>query len=182
SGDRSMRSTFTPSKLQIGRGVAGETVWLRHADGHDQTELMARAAHAIDYELFESEEAVGQAMFAELEAAAKTKQGDLTIVILGGRGGQALHRLLGEKAKTTEIDHLLARLHVFTQDALAPMRMDNAFSFVRDFERFLGDAFFRKVRSFTSMSTDAPDLESGLISYLEKLESRRPIDILFLGL
>jgi hypothetical protein len=46
-------------------------------------------------------------------------------------------------------------MNVFTQDALAPMRMDNAFSFVRDFERLLGDAFFKKVKNFTSMRTDA---------------------------
>src|SRR5205814_10339346 len=71
---------------------------------------------------------------------------------------------------------------VFTQDALAPMRMDNAFSFVRDFERLLGDAFFRKVKRFTSMRTDAGDLETGLVSFLEQLDSCGSIDILFLGL
>src|SRR5207244_2206285 len=60
--------------------------------------------------------------------------------------------------------------------------MDNAFSFVRDFERLLGDEFFKKIKSFTSMQTDAPDLESGLIKYLEILKSRSPIDIFFLGL
>ena len=48
-----------------------------------------------------------------------------------------MYRLVGEKAKSTEIDGLLARLRVFTQDALAPMRMGSALSFVRDFERLL---------------------------------------------
>src|SRR5262245_4170753 len=62
------------------------------------------------------------------------------------------------------------------------MRKDNSFSFVRDFERLLGDSFFRKVRSFTSMKTDANDLESGLIAFLEQLQSQGPVDILFLGM
>jgi hypothetical protein len=58
-------------------------------------------------------------------------------------------------AQTNDHDALLGRLHVFTQDALAPLRMNNGLSFVRDFERLLGDDFFRKVKSFTSMRTDA---------------------------
>jgi hypothetical protein len=44
---------------------------------------------------------------------------------------------------------LLSRLHVFMQDALSPLRLDNGLSFVHDFERLLGDDFFRKVKSFT---------------------------------
>src|ERR1043165_6467348 len=71
---------------------------------------------------------------------------------------------------------------ISNQDALAPMRQDNSFSFVRDFERLLGEAFFKKVRQFTSMQTDAADLEAGLVRYLEVLASRAPIDILFLGM
>jgi len=129
-----------------------------------------------------SEEAVGRAMLAEIEAAARSKDGDLTIILLGGRGAQAMHRLIGEQAKTNELDHLLSRLHVFTQDALAPMRMENSFSFVRDFEGLLGPDFFRKVKSFTAMRTDTEDLEGELIRYLEQLESRGEIDIFFLGL
>ena len=97
-------------------------------------------------------------------------------------GGQALHRLIGEKAQTSEHDGVLGRLNVFTQDALAPMRLENAFSFVRDFERLLGDAFFQKVRSFNSMRTDAADLEAEMVRYVEVLESTGGIDILFLGL
>ena len=77
---------------------------------------------------------------------------------------------------------MLGRLNVFTQDALAPMRINNAFSFVRDFERLLGDSFFRKVKSFNSMQTDATDLEAELIRYVEVLESTGGIDIFFLGL
>jgi len=120
-------------------------------------------------------------MFEEIERAAEERDGDLVIILLGGRGAQALHKLLGAKARTNETDALLARLHVFTQDALAPMRMDNGLSFVRDFERLLGEDFFRKVKSFTSMRTDTDDLEAGLAGYIEKLESLGGIDIFFLG-
>ena len=121
-------------------------------------------------------------MLEEIESLAAAKDGSLVIVILGGRGGQALHRLLGALAKTSDHDALFSRLHVFTQDALAPLRMDNGLSFVRDFERLLGHDFFRKVQSFTSMRTDAADLEQELVRYVERLESLGGIDLFFLGL
>src|SRR5439155_6774153 len=124
----------------------------------------------------------GRAMLAEIETAAQSKQGDLNIILLGGRGAQAMHHLIGEQAKTNELDYLLSRLHVFTQDALGPMRMENSFSFVRDFERLLGEDFFRKVKSFTSMSTATKDLEAGLVDYLASLSASGEIDLLFLGL
>jgi 6-phosphogluconolactonase/glucosamine-6-phosphate isomerase/deaminase len=130
----------------------------------------------------ENEAAVGRAMFEEIENAAASHTGDLVIVLLGGRGAQALHRLLGELAQTSDGDHLLTRLHVFTQDALAPMRMDNRLSFVRDFERLLGEDFFRKIKSFTSFQTEAIDLEAELGRYVAKLKSLGEIDIFFLGL
>ena len=177
-----MSSALARPGIEIEEHVVGDNVWLHERNTDAGQELMSRVSQALNYEVLDSEQAVGQAMFAELNDAAARKRGNLTVVILGGRGGQALHRLLGEKAKTVEIDDLLTRLDVFTQDALAPMRMDNSFSFVRDFERLLGDAFFKKVNSFTSMQTDAGDLQSGLVSFLDQLDSRRPIDILFLGL
>jgi len=161
--------------------VAGQNVWLSRpeADGSDE---MRPPAQTLEYEVLESEEAVGRAQFEELQRAVKEKAGDLVIILLGGRGAQALYKRLGEMAKGSEIDPLLKRLHVFTQDALAPMRMDNALSFVRDFERLLGADFFRKVKSFTPMRTDTDDLEGEMMSYLEKLESLGGIDIFFLGL
>ncbi len=128
-----------------------------------------------------SEAEVGQAMLNELYSTAASKEGDINIALLGGRGAQKLHRLLGEIAKSGEQDQLLARLNVFTQDALAPMGMSNGFSFVRDFERILGDAFFKKIKSFTPMRTDTEDLESALIAYLTKLEELGGLDIFFIG-
>jgi len=174
-----MNSSFAPKQTGFKRHIVGENIWLARADDDDKVEFQP---HRLSYQVLESEAAVGRAMLDEIETAAREKEGDLTVVIVGGRGGQALHRLLGEKAKTSEIDHLLTRLNIFTQDALAPIEMDNAFSFVRDFERLLGQPFFAKVKSFTSMQTDARDLESGLVTYLDTLESRSPIDIFFLGL
>ena len=177
-----MTWTLAPSVVSIQRRAAGENVWLGRSGVDEWAELMSYSPRALDYEVLESEEAVGRAMLGEIEAAARTKSGELTIVILGGRGAQALHRLIGEKARTSDLDELLSRLNVFTQDALAPMHMNNAFSFVRDFERLLGDAFFEKVKSFNSMQTDAADLEVQMIHYVESLESTGGIDILFLGL
>ena len=169
------------SKQTIGRRSAAGNIWLAH-DAADHEYLAKLPANDIRYEVQQSEEAVGRAMLDEIVDAAATKDGPLVIVILGGRGGQALHRLLGALAKTNDHDALLGRLHVFTQDALAPLRMDNGLSFVRDFERLLGEDFFRKVKSFTSIRTDAADLESELAGYVARLESLGGIDLFFLGL
>jgi 6-phosphogluconolactonase/glucosamine-6-phosphate isomerase/deaminase len=125
---------------------------------------------------------IGRAMFDELVRYASGKDGDVVMVLLGGRGAQAMYRIIAELAKTGEIDELLGRLHVFTQDALAPMRMKNGLSFVRDFERLLGDAFFKKIKSFSPMQTETDDIETEFVKYLEKLDGLGGIDIFFLGL
>lgn len=166
---------------KINRRAIGKNVWLEHS-GFGADELFALPARKVEPEVLETEAAVGQALFDELKAVAAAKTGDVTLVLLGGRGAQAMYRLINEKAQTNEIDDLLARLHVFTQDALAPMRMENGLSFVRDFERLLGENFFRKIKSFTPMQTDTDDLEGQLTAYLEKLDSLGGIDIFFLGL
>jgi 6-phosphogluconolactonase/glucosamine-6-phosphate isomerase/deaminase len=138
--------------------------------------------HELVPNVVQTEELVGRAMLEELEAAARTKEGDLVIALLGGRGAQALHRLLGDRARAGDPGGLLARLHVFTQDALAPMRMENSFSFVRDFERLLGPEFFQRIKSFTPMHTDTSDLKAELAGFVQKLEARGGLDIFFLGL
>ena len=143
--------------------------------------LASTTDHGIEPIVLPSEADVGEAMFKELLSTAEAKTGDINIALLGGRGAQQLHRLLGEKAATNEIDGLLARLNVFTQDALAPLAMGNGLSFVRDFERIFGEAFFAKIKSFTPMQTDTPDLEGALTDYLNKLESLGGLDIFFIG-
>ena len=137
--------------------------------------------YGITPTVLNTEAAVGQAMLNELYSTAAAKEGDINIALLGGRGAQELHRLLGELAKSAEQDELLGRLNVFTQDALAPLSMNNGFSFVRDFERILGDSFFKKIKSFTPMRTDTKDLESALTAYLTKLEGLGGLDIFFIG-
>jgi len=163
----------------IGRRVQESNVWLEQASRPVPT---GQDAGRYSFNIIETEDAVGQAMFDELVKYAGAKSGDIVIVLLGGRGAQAMYRIISDLAKTDAIDDLLGRLHVFTQDALAPMRMDNGLSFVRDFERLLGDEFFRKIKSFTPMLTETDDLESELTKYLERLESLGGIDIFFLGL
>ncbi|HEV8366410.1 MAG TPA: hypothetical protein VGQ39_00535, partial [Pyrinomonadaceae bacterium] len=162
--------------------VVGDNVWLAHTAGSGEDFLSQLEPRKLTYEVLPSEPAIGRAMLDEIESAARSKTGSLVIIILGGRGAQALHRLLGTLAKTGEKDWLLERLHVFTQDALAPLRMDNGLSFVRDFERLLGEDFFRKVQSFNSIQTDADDLEAELSKYIGRLESLGGIDLFFLGL
>src|SRR5258708_921138 len=152
------------------RVVEGNT-WLAAVG----TDLEAKPTALQDYgltpEVVETEDQVGRAMLAELEQLACAKEGDLTIALLGGRGAQAMHRLLGERARSGDNDGLISRLNIFTQDALAPMRPENSFSFVRDFERLLGADFFLRVKSFTTVRTDSPDLEAESISYARKLEA-----------
>ena len=178
-GESPRKEPFPPN---IVRRIVGSNVWLGRAE-RDSSELLGSiGAEKLNFEVHSTEDAVGRAMFSEIEQAANAKGGDLVVVILGGRGGQALHRLLGELARTGKRDELLSRLHVFTQDALAPMRMDNGLSFIRDFERLLGPAFFEKVKSFTPIRTDTDDLEGEMARYVEKLDSMGGIDILFLGL
>ena len=162
------------------RNVEGN-VWLERG-ARDSSYLASLPVRDIAYEVLPSEDAVGRAMLEEIESAAAAKDGALVMILLGGRGAQALHKLLGTMAQTSEQDELWGRLHVFTQDALAPLRLDNGLSFVRDFERLLGEDFFRKVKSFTCMRTDAEDLETELAAYVERLESLGGIDLFFLGL
>ena len=171
--------TETSQQKTIGRRVQESNVWLEQASRPVPT---GQDAGRFSFNIIETEDAVGQEMFDELVKYAGAKSGDIVIVLLGGRGAQAMYRIISDLAKTDAIDDLLGRLHVFTQDALAPMRMDNGLSFVRDFERLLGDEFFRKIKSFTPMLTETDDLESELTKYLERLESLGGIDIFFLGL
>lgn len=168
---------MTSPKRIINRRAAGNNVWLEYAGQRDLSPTTGR----FPFEVLESESAVGRAMFDELVAYSKQKDGDIVILLLGGRGAQAMYAIIRDLAEGNEIDDLLGRLHVFTQDALAPMRMDNALSFVRDFERLLGDKFFAKIKSFTPMLTETDDLEGSMSGYLEKLASLGGIDIFFLG-
>jgi 6-phosphogluconolactonase/glucosamine-6-phosphate isomerase/deaminase len=169
----------TSERKTINARRVGDNTWLQSTQS---TGLSTATISEFKYNVLESEEAVGQAMFDQLLDYAAEKSGDIVIVLLGGRGAQAMYRIIAERAKTNAIDDLLGRLHVFTQDALAPMRMNNGLSFVRDFERLLGDDFFGKIKSFTPMQTDTADLDGEFVRYLEKLDSLGGIDIFFLGL
>ena len=167
------------AKMIVDRRVSENNVWLRLSQ---ERRAVTPSGAAFLYNVLENEQAVGQAMLNEMIAYADEKPGDITLVLLGGRGAQAMYRKIADLAETTEIDGLLGRLHVFTQDALAPMRMANGLSFVRDFERLLGPKFFAKIKSFTPMVTETDDIERELTAYLEKLKSLGGIDLFFLGL
>jgi 6-phosphogluconolactonase/glucosamine-6-phosphate isomerase/deaminase len=160
------------------RREVGHNVWLRSATA----EISAGPVGEFAYKLLDSEDEVGEAMLGELLGYAAGKTGDVNIVLLGGRGAQAMYKKIRARIPSGELDGLLSRLNVFTQDALAPMRMANGLSFVRDFERLLGDEFFTRIKSFTPMLTETDDLEGALNAYLERLEELGGIDIFFLGL
>jgi 6-phosphogluconolactonase/glucosamine-6-phosphate isomerase/deaminase len=168
----------TSERKIANRRVTGNNIWLGLPGTSDA--FIPRPAPLV-YAVRETEDAVGQSMFDDLVSYAKSKDGDITVVLLGGRGAQAMYRIIRGFAETGEIDDLLGRLHVFTQDALAPMRMDNGLSFVRDFERLLGPSFFSKIKTFTPMVTDSGDLEEALTNYLQKLELLGGIDLFFMG-
>ncbi len=162
---------------QFTRNEGNDNIWVSKENDKE----FSFTDYGITPTVLASEAEVGKAMLNELYTTAASKDGDINIALLGGRGAQELHRLLGELAKSNEQDALFARLNVFTQDALAPMGMNNGLSFVRDFERILGDAFFKKINSFTPMRTDTKDIKSGLIEYLTKLEDLGGLDIFFIG-
>ncbi|HVF48286.1 MAG TPA: hypothetical protein VNA17_12030 [Pyrinomonadaceae bacterium] len=167
------------AKKIVNRRVAGDNLWL-HLQPAD---VVGRGpAKPFAYTILGTEEAVGTAMFDELRAYAGEYSGEISIVLLGGRGAQAMYRLIRRLTEAGEIDGLLSRLNVFTQDALAPMRMDNSLSFVRDFERLLGDQFFEKIKSFTPMLTESEDVGAALERYVEQIDTLGGIDIFFLGL
>lgn len=168
----------TSPKKSFERRASGENIWFRITDQRSS----GFRRDKLEFRVLENEDLVGQALFDELVEYSKTKSGDITIILLGGRGAQALYRIIDRLAETGEIDPLLARLNVFTQDALAPLRMDNGLSFVRDFERLLGEKFFAKIKSFTPMFTETDDLETELSKYIEQISSLGGIDIFFLGL
>lgn len=170
---------MTPHSQRIINRRSGENnVWLEYP-GLGQ--ITADISSKFQFAVLESEMAVGQAMFNELVEYSESTDRDIVMVLLGGRGAQAMYGIVRERAAAGEIDALLGRLHVFTQDALAPMRMSNGLSFVRDFERLLGDEFFGRVKSFTPMLTETDDIEGALLKYLDKLDSLGGIDIFFLG-
>ncbi len=162
----------------VNRRPSGNNVWLTLPSAP----MPAVPLSSFVYTVLDTENAVGRAMFDELVSYAGEKSGDITIILLGGRGAQAMYRLINRLADGSEIDDLLGRLNVFTQDALAPMRMDNGLSFVRDFERLLGPKFFSKIKSFTPMRTETDDIEAELERYVDRLYSLGGIDLFFLGL
>lgn len=166
----------TPKNELIAR-AANENLWIGEGDRAN-----VRSVTPYQFQVLGTEDEVGGAMLDELIAYSKEKSGDIVVVLLGGRGGQAMYRRIREQAATGELDALLSRLHVFTQDALAPLRMESSLSFVRDFERLLGPEFFAKVKSFTPIETETDDLEFEMRRYVDRIRELGGIDIFFLGL
>src|SRR6266568_663768 len=99
----------TASQKTLDRRLAGENLWLFQPDAPP---FSSPERLPYKYSVLESEDAVGQAMLGELLSFADEKANDIVIVLLGGRGAQAMYRLINQLAATDAIDSLLGRLHV----------------------------------------------------------------------
>src|SRR5687767_3608629 len=144
-----------PALKKVEPRRVGQNIWISSSDVLPPPDPRSGR---FEYSVLQGEAEVGQAMFDELVAYSQEKEGDIVIVLLGGLGAQGMYRVSRETSVSGEIDGLLSRLHVFTQDALAPMRMSNGLSFVRDFERLLGPEFFAKIKSFTPFVTETDEI------------------------
>lgn len=167
----------TASLSQIEVREAGANHWL----SLPQAEAPEFHPHEITPEVIATEELVGEAQLEELRNVARSKSGNIVILLLGGRGAQALHRKLGQLAAQPEVEEWFGRLHVFMQDALAPMPQNSTLNFTYDFRRLLGPAFFTKIGGFYELRTDATDLHSELTRYIQHLFELGGPDIFFLG-
>ena len=85
------------------REVEGN-IWLTANDSQISDNFIRTPILSHNYEVLESEKAVGQAMFEELKTAVAAKNGgDLVMLLLGGRGAQAMYRIVGEKPKRMKL-------------------------------------------------------------------------------
>src|SRR5947209_7405441 len=95
-----------PVSQKLLRRLAGQNIWLGYKVADGENKLARLPVQPINPEVLETEEAVGEAQLEELSRAANAKDGDLVIILLGGRGAQAMYRILGRLAQTTEVDDL----------------------------------------------------------------------------
>jgi hypothetical protein len=81
-----------PAVENIRRREVGGNIWLSH-DAAEPEYLAQLPVKDLEYEVMPSEEAVGRAMLDEIKSALAAKEGSVVMILVGGRGGQALHRL-----------------------------------------------------------------------------------------
>jgi 6-phosphogluconolactonase/glucosamine-6-phosphate isomerase/deaminase len=167
--------TAALSKIEIRK--AGVNHWL----SLPQAQAPELHLHEITPEVISTEEEIGAAQLDELRQVARSKSGNIVILLLGGRGAQAFHRKLGRLATEPQAEEWFGRLHVFMQDALAPMPQNSTLNFTYDFRRLLGQGFFDRVAGFYELHTDAADLHSELTRYVERLFELGGPDIFYLG-
>lgn len=157
--------------------------WFR-AEGANIDALLKQAAEAakapFEPKVMPDEDAVSIAQLAELRtaAAAKPEGETVSLALLGGRGAQGLYKLLRRLA--VEGDPLIKRLDVYTQDAFVPMRKDSSLTFVRYYESQLGPEFFSSIRRFTTIDSEAADLEEETKRHIAQLPADG-FDIMLMG-
>jgi hypothetical protein len=77
------------NQKNVTRRAALNNVWLSVEESNARKIFANTNLSPYNYEVLETEESVGAVMLAELEKAAREKEGDLVILLLGGRGAQA---------------------------------------------------------------------------------------------
>lgn len=155
-------------------------LWLRDLDFPVQT-VAALSTYRHRPNVYATEQEVGEVMYRELIKISNAKSGDIVVIMLGGRGAQALYSLLREKVEEGDPEGIIRRLVLFTQDALAPLSPSNPFNFVADFRRLLGDRFFAMIKGFHTFDTGTASAENAIRGYLNKLSSYSQIDLFLLG-
>ena len=65
--------------MAVVRRTSGENIWLARPGRSAEQELARWSPHELSREVLTSEQAVGEAMLAELETLGRTKDGDLVV-------------------------------------------------------------------------------------------------------
>jgi 6-phosphogluconolactonase/glucosamine-6-phosphate isomerase/deaminase len=168
-------------RIELAVSLAWRSAGLGRWLAQDERNIPTLCGHDLKPEVLADEDAVGEAMLDEIRGLARNKLGKLVIVLLGGRGGQALHRKLGVLATAPQPVEWIRRLHLFMQDALAPLPTTSTLSFVYDFRRLLGPAFLEQVGGFHVLRTNTKDLTAEVEHYVSQMLSLGGPDIFFVG-
>ena len=73
----------TPGPINSLRRAVQGNVWLGRAAANPELELARLTVNELRPDIIETEELVGRSMLAELEAAARAKEGPLVIALFG---------------------------------------------------------------------------------------------------
>lgn len=164
--------------MSLVRRVVNGEIWIKDTNFNPQ---LSSPIQPFKLKVFKTEEELAQEQYRTLTNLVRRSSRIVNMMMLGGRDAQAFQYLLGEKARKGDPDRIIRKLNVFTQVALAPLNADNSLSFVRDFERILGQDFLEQVDGFSSFDTEAENLVEAVRNHIRAIQNAGGIDIFFLG-